>query len=336
MEYDIKNILANKEIFNSYLSTKKSDLTKSELKFYNKIIDNNKNISSQKSEIIHKILDDCSLIYKSLLPLYKLNVHFSLAIAGGLVREIASNKPTEIKDIDIILSVSMPKLTIKDMYHEWGFEALKYNWLATSKVGLSSKEKTYHIVKFLLEKDHIISHGYSPNKENKEDLIEKHSEYLVRDLNGVIKIESPNLNYPIDILITNNSPEKFISNFDFNICQGLINLVKKENTIQNTFDFPLNDRDFLNRILANKLFIKDLKNKTISMYLDYRSVNDINRSIDKHLPRILKKYPDYSVIFELNEKIAISYKEKQTIVNHYHLQKEIGAIEKPMKKIKKI
>lgn len=336
MEHQIKNILANKELFFSYLSQKKSDLTKAELNYYNKIIHNNKSIPEKKSNVVNKILDDCSLIYKALIPLYKLNVHFSLAIAGGLVREMASNKQNEIKDIDLILSLNMPKLRVKDMYDVWGFEALQYNWLAKSSVGLTYKEKTYHIIKFLLEKEHPIINSYSPNKKNKEEVVEKHSEYLVRDLNGVIKIESPELNYPIDILITSNTPEKFISNFDFNICQGLINLVKLENTKQNTFDFPSNDRDLLNRILPNKLFLKDLKNKTISMNLDYRSINDIKRSIEQHLPRIIHKYPEYKVIFELNDKIAINHEDKKTIVNHYHLQKTLTSTTTTSKKVKKI
>lgn len=321
------------EEFSLYLKKRKFSyeefIKNSSKKTYNsllrKLIHENSKIPNDKLEIINLILKDCLSIYKSLLPLYLHNIHFSLSLSGGAVRDLLLGNHHKIKDLDLVLSIHKIKIpTVKEMYQSWGFDSLQFHWLAlpqinhSNNLAITEKEKTYHIIKHLISKHHSLLIDYAPRGNDDGEK----SEYLVKDLNGVIKINTPTLHYPVDLLITNSKIDSFIEKFDFNICKASISLVKDTDTKFKDFFFPKNATEFLKELKPTKGFLHDAKNKNITMDMNFRSVSDINTSIEKHLPRIIEKYPTYNLKFPLDEG-DISLKEKESIILHYNMNKKI-------------
>lgn len=303
-----------------------------------KLIHQHKKIPKEKREVIHQVIHDCMLVYKALMPLYQFNIHFTLSLAGGSVREILLDKYRSIKDLDLILSITkMSYPTIKQMQESWGFNAFEYYWLAPNNhqrrnnMVMSDKEKTYLIIRHLLSKALHITEDYAPRMDNGTQ-----PEYLMRDLNGVIKIHSPEQNFPVDLLITTNTVNDFLNKFDFNICKAAIRLVDERETRLNILRFPENAEAFLKNYQPNIAFLYDVAKKKLSMDMDNRSVGDINRSIETHLPRIIAKYPDFVVNFMLNEQYAVNPTEKQSIIMRYQLDKALEKEKKIATKPRKI
>lgn len=62
---------------------------------------------------------------------------------------------------------------------------------------------------------------------------------------------------------------------------------------------PTNSFDFMNNISVDFYFLKDVLNKTTTLYLPvYNHTSSIENSLQKHYPRIQEKYPEYSLYLE--------------------------------------
>lgn len=308
-----------------------------------------KTIPEDKIVVIQKIIEDCSKIYEALLPLYQLGIHFSLGLAGGAIRDLLLDRHHQIKDLDIVLSIRIPNMGTKkydyktkkyksvtrtvlsnpdlhrDLYEKIGFDVFEHMWFSQHT---SDSVKTYEILKFLLSKKHTYEQCYSPfkstpiKKDNEED--SDMPEYGKSLLAGVLKINTLGLHYPVDILITQANIQNYVNIFDFHICKAHIFLVDSEKTLLSKFNFPENPKDFLSHYVPCYDFLEDVRKKTITMDLVYRSIKDSKNSLENHLLRIEHKYPDYEQVFPMSHPDIINKKEKESLIHHYILSKQLS------------
>lgn len=260
-----------------------------------------------KTDILDKILKDCRELHGALIPLVALGIGYNIDIVGGAIRDIVLNKQADIKDLDILLSVNPRGYLDKDDYFKsinlsekiCSYEGLlEFKWCSEEelkKVNFNDESLLYERVNCLIQiclnrKNHLTSTTVF-SKDDRKIGEALYGEDVLQALNGVIKINSPMLNYPIDLLITEHQRENFLRTIDFGICNiGLsyFNYKKEENQLTSFDKIPHN-------IFVSTSFLKDAENKTLTYNAQNIAPQQIDYSFSNHLPRIVQKYPDYAV-----------------------------------------
>lgn len=297
-------------------------------------------LSEDKAPILKKLWEDSHFIYDALLPLEKLGIKYTIDLTGGCVRDFILGKHHDIKDCDVMFSIS--SLT------ELNFE--KFSELFTQEemleVGFISnltsnfyldEQKKIQLLQMCLNRTQHVHQSYFFTKAERRDKVtdfelkeepeiseeEQNDPYfefeytpdIIPDgLLGVIKLSGDKLNYPMDILITNLNKPKFLSDFDFDICKASFSI--KNEVYQH--EFPKDYSHFLSHFSANSHFWADVHNKTITYQLDGRSKKEIDRSFESHLKRLIQKYPDYQInlsYLSFSEKISKHVDLKQYAQN---------------------
>lgn len=278
-----------------------------------------------------KLRTQCLDIYQALKPLEKLGINFEMWLVGGSVRDLLLKKSEMISDLDICISFkthSMPRqVCIKDFLEYSGLKAEDFPDLAwrdgdgsksafshwdaiNKKIKFSRRnEKAYNenekikritfthicyeMVYCLLANKFDLYQGFPPYA-GKFDL---DNQYAGDRIDGVLKIRDPQWTWNCDILITKEHPQKFIDSFDFGICKVGIELVKPHLSQYNVDFFPKNVKDLFLHVHFTKEFLIDIKAKQHVIRLENQaSLHDIERSLEKHLPKITLKY-DWPVVF---------------------------------------
>ena len=287
-----------------------------------KMLKNDNFYKNEKEDILLKMYLDVLKIHEALIPLISLNVVYSIDIVGGAVRDFLLNK--EIKDLDILIEID-GKITLENRANSQYLNnfvltkkfILDKNWCDESeleKVNFNDKEyyweKVNKLIKICLNKNNDIKQYTLFNKSDRYITTEYGGDIL-KDLTGLIKLESKNFHFPIEILLTDRDKYSFYSNIDFSLCNVGMEIVKKRKDTQEMklVKFP----DLLNNCVCESKFIRDVSDKEIS--INQRAFRDIETSgsqliysFEKHLPRIEKKYPDFKlntnyVTKEIKEKI---------------------------------
>lgn len=175
---------------------------------------NKKFLNKNSSVVVSRMQKQCAQVYQALMPLYQLGIHFSLALAGGAVRDLLLEQSEKIKDLDMVLSFSygtqLPEKEKiiallglqKDDLDDWR-EPLEDN----SNRNWVTEFNTYVLVQCLLSKACELDKCYPPrekknfallkqpiiqasqqlNEEEDEDNPEQ-TPYLQEKLSGVIKL----------------------------------------------------------------------------------------------------------------------------------------------------
>lgn len=177
-------------------------------------------------------------------------------VAGGAIRDIILSK--EVKDIDIYVQMSEASLQ-----HD-----LEY-WKQTLQLNDNDT------IEWTLTCDS----GPDPIKseENHDPIDQSSNEFMkLRKVeHGLEILEGSKDNVPFNIMLLSCSPESYVLDyFDINLCRIYY------------------DGD---NIHASKEFLEDVANKTITLDGKHLTIDRIERSIENHIPRIQKKYPDYEV-----------------------------------------
>lgn len=269
---------------------------------------------AKKQETLKRIHEDSVYIGKLLEPLIKIGLNLTVDIVGGSVRDFVLGK--EIKDLDIMVSfwdVQNTVLISEDILIKAGFSQehiKKVDWKYLKEDVQSIKCKLIELCCLRADNQPTIMIS------NMKDL----SEYdqIVNRLEGVVKLENKEkklTNYNIDFLITDLIKPEFIECFDYNICKASF-------CLRNSYyqkDFPQEPMVLLSRFVGHISFFIDIASKSISQNLYKKTKENIESSINDHLPRIEKKYPDYKyrVCNEVkNESLynhAFSYYEKHKV-----------------------
>ncbi len=252
----------------------------------------------QKNQpLLQKIIDDSEKIYLLLKPLEDLNLQYSLDITGGAVRDFVLNKP--IKDLDFMISI---------ISNEHNKEILKNLDSYTMKVFDKDICKKYLIDdddSLMVKKQQLISmcfdsfvekdYFFTKQQRNQPTLIKNEygTIFSFDRLYGIIKIDQKklNLNFPIDLLLSDFSKLAFLNSFDFDICKASFSLKNDLYNIQ----FPKNPLHLISRFSADNSFFADIKNKKFTLNVDNKSIKRIEHSIQKHYNRLIEKYPDYEI-----------------------------------------
>lgn len=296
-------------------------------------------LTPSKRIILEKIYSDALHVAQILSPLKELDFLYSLDLTGGAVRDFVLNQENSIKDLDFmvqILPYSRQNVAAAIPYIPL-IEKLGID--LTSNYYLSSEDK--QAIDVLL-----LSYCLEKNFDNSEVLENKTRTYTIfksygdnnnnvtietnrqERLSCVVKLDNTNTNYPIDLLVTDFSKPEFIEAFDFDICKASFAFINP----YYTKEFPKDVSHLVSRFVAPPSFFADVYNKKMSINADDMSENQISRSICSHLPRILSKYPDYSL--NLIGTAPIQRKQVETILFKDMLSKSLDKqdLDNPKKK----
>jgi hypothetical protein len=277
----------------------------------------------KNKEILKKLLEDTKVIVQLLKPLEILDIHYSLDITGGAVRDFVLDRP--IKDIDLMLSITdndHNKLKIENLHNIYEEKIFPKHVLEKYVIddddSLMVKKQQLIMLCFdsFIEKEYLFR-----KQERLKPTIAKDdydSTLFETDrLYGIIKLNQKKLalNFPIDILLSDFSKLNFLKAFDLDICKASFSL---KNDMYN-IAFPSNPLELISRFSAEKSFFADVLNKKMTLNVNNKSQERIESSIVKHYARLLKKYPDFELnivgnnLFENNKKLAqFIYLERQT------------------------
>lgn len=275
----------------------------------NEIIYHHLQIDEKSLDILDKIKSDRDNIINALKPLSDLKINFSIALSGGAIRDLVFKKQDYIKDLDYILSIDLDTISLQLVnYFNQNKDIIfnmmdkmpisdneKWNQPVFKKSSLHPEETLFEIIKILLSKEINISQSYTESTKVKELTFEPGQEPPYNDFNsqhrltGVLRLDDKKLNYPVDILLTNSSVDEYVYQIDFDICKSFI-LIKRENNNQ-----IATVNEYLDAFCLEAEFLDDYMNKTITLNMKNKSVEQIEFSMADHYYRIKEKYPDHQL-----------------------------------------
>jgi hypothetical protein len=302
-------------LFNDVNTKSKDKKTINDLLFWRK------KIPQENKAILEKIINQFNDIHEALQPLADVGVTFDLWLVGGSVRDLVLGNGHLIKDLDIMLSlhqpvvpkVPTPKFFMKKTKLDFTkpeLQPLIYRDGSTVAFShwdiLESKEKSgpieqqkrrvrktafFDMISCALAQKLTITESYKPSLEalKQEPLTEK---YVDGRLNGVIKINKDNWTWPVDILITENSVDAFLSAFDFGICKVGIELLRGQDVREQRKILPHTPINLMKRARITRHFLEDFQAKQHSMIVsESMTLKQVQHSCENHLERLEKKYP---------------------------------------------
>lgn len=266
----------------------------------------------EKEETLKKIYEDGVYICNLLKPLQLMGIDVTIDVVGGAVRDFLLDR--DIRDIDIMVSFSESeaKKVSEPIMLKAGFTAEEISlidWQYFKETNQSAKCKLIQLCVIKGQREHNLSLSHLKKRESEyEEIIDR--------LEGVIKVHKIKTHYEIDLLITDLIKPHFISLMDYNICKASF-------CLKNSFykkDIPTDHMQLLSRCVTGIPFFNDVYNKTISMSFLNKNENDIKTSIDKHFPKIEKKYSDYKFTVDSEAtqplaQFAQAYYEKAKLIN---------------------
>lgn len=254
-----------------------------------------------KREILEKIYKDMKLVHEALLPLRQIGIHPTIDLTGGAVRDFVMNHHDKISDLDVMVSFSyISESKLRDAFKSTTAEKLGlpqevFDDLADKSRFSGNKHLLYgKIIEAFVNKKSMVEKSYlHEDRYHKVPSLTKpdYDEMKTDRLAGVIKLKHPDFNYKIDLLLTDFVKPAFIRDFDVNLCKASLCFV-------NQFykkDFPKDFSHLISRFSAEMEFFSDIVNKKLTIDIDNRSDKMINSILTVHVPKLLKKYPDYKI-----------------------------------------
>lgn len=280
-----------------------------------------KRLPKDYKDILEKIINQFNDIQDSFKPLIEMGISFDLWLVGGSVRDLLLGNGHLIKDLDIMLSFNqgkspmIPKAKVfmkkskidftnpvlqPIIYREGSSIAFSHwDFLETkTKDYKVERQKTkvrkvalFDMLVCSLSKNLDPFEIYKPSLDASKD--EKITEkYVDSRLDGVIKLRKEGWTWPVDILVTNNTVDAFLTAFDFGICKIAMELVRGSDIREQRKILPQNPSNLMKRIRLTKHFLDDLQNKQLSMSIsEGMSLRQVQHSCENHLERLEKKYP---------------------------------------------
>lgn len=296
------------------------------LKSYHQLFLSKINLDNFKSqqETLDKIYEDVSKIYSALKKLEQIGLSFSFDITGGATRDFVTNKP--IKDLDLMLSIfnTYENKTILSKMNDIAFLKKHFSVEAIVFCIKDAIEAIDSESSFISQKQQlislcfydVISEKFTFTSNNRKEEMSKKDIYnenmwKKNRLLGVFKLsqEKMNLNYPVDILLTDFQKIEFIKDFDLDICKASFALV---NSVYKT-SFPKDSLELISRFTSETSFWADIHNKKMTLNVDNMSNKTIENSITKHFKRLKEKYPDYELNIISSKEFDANHKFAQNI-----------------------
>ena len=279
-------------------------------------------LNQEKIKTIINLLNDAEKIIESLKIFNQRNLCFdvSIALAGGALRDLILMESPRIKDLDFIvsfkysddliskgfvgtaISLETDNIILKEGIKEannnlsdMGLEAFDITRISPGiDVGISAGHFIFHVVSQLIKKNFNVENEFWGSLKNIATIenLENNFGSENRHLSGVIKIKDHNLNFDIDLLLTSVDIDKYLDAFDYSICKMMINLLEYGDK---NFKMISTPNQFLKRIEISTEIYDDILNKKLSFNTDNFSIDEIQRSLTNHYPRLKEKYNEYEL-----------------------------------------
>lgn len=276
-----------------------------------RFIDNKDNAT-----VLENIYKDMKQVYEKVKILRKLNINLSIDLTGGAARDFVLGHADNITDLDIMISFNNEKDV--DYVDEDKFKSKFLQTRCTDliKAGFKFKdlqrvdwidgEKDSNVMQMKLTQlcfsnDEIenIFINTEQKRQDFKDLIgpdgQVYTKVYKERLCGVMKINLNKSNYKIDLLLTDMNKPTFMDNFDINLCKASFCFVNDKFLKS----FPEKSTHLISRFSASVDFFADVLNKKMTINVNERSNNMLDLTIEKHLPKLKVKYPEYDINFSI-------------------------------------
>jgi len=323
---------------NERLNISAKNLSPAAQAFYQQITFYHGKVPDDIQKISSDILSQIQKLIVRLIPLCQIGLKYDVYLAGGCLRDLLLGNHNNIKDIDVIFTITpdsvvsliknTPIFTLESIF---GKNIIQYtDWTSASDV-----KKIHGLFHYCLSKNYNITRGYSIEDIKEKNTQKEYGSILNENLEGIITIKSEEDTYPMDILLTTSSIDIYLRSFNFEICKIYIPFFTHNNG-----KFVTNIIDFLEQIHVKSGFIDDAKNKTVTFYMEkQKSIEMIERSMTKHFPRIIAKYPNHKLVLNAgtNTEYAqwkIKYEGYTNLNSELPHKVEISSLAPPAKVLK--
>lgn len=313
----------------------------------------NKQIPKGKELILRKIRKQCEDILNDLLPLTNYGLYFSVYLSGGAVRDFLLNKENNIKDLDIFVSLDLYRMKNIPSYKKFLLnkdfdlekpelqkvlyknDNEKFKVWSNLKLISNNKRKVdlYHhnkklvffdILTVALSQNNNLLDYYPPDimliENNKKKIVKSFENskeidpsYLNTKILGIIKLNNPKWEWPVDVICSDKSIIEILSYFDFTVCKVAIELINVNNIYEQNYIYPNNNKDFLKKIHYSYDFLNAVKNQELLLDVNRNmKLEDIVISLKNHYPRLKEKYN-----WKLKYDFAFNKGQDEVIIDDY-------------------
>lgn len=304
LKNELRNYKTKKELYSAY-----------KLSFSPKHL-----MEEEKLQVLRKVYDDVESLYHTLSPLINIGIPITIELVGGAVRDYILGKHDEISDLDIFVSYTVPtgeRYSTGDELRKVLLEMIPEDKRAEYLEG--SDDITFIISKAMLylfstKDNNLVHQSFSHSEKYKETF---YGQNLINSLEAIIKIENKNGNYPIDVLVSLYEREKLFESMDLNICKTGICFFDNRQSNRGLPDYDLVFPQFnklVERFYTTPEFLADLADKKITFDNFYKTEQQVEYTLSRHLPKVMLKYPDYPVVLDKKDdtlEIAI----KSTVIH---------------------
>lgn len=271
-----------------------------------------------------------------------------MVIAGGAVRDLVLKKHDKIRDVDVLFFANLHSQDdhgyhtneILEIIHSRCIKCGLLTQVDIEKKLYKDTEYFFILLKHVLPKYLTINESFSESTFKIEPLNKADTGYPTSGVSGVLKVNLPNIDFDIDLIFISNSCKEFIKHqFDYGICKTfytlnydyLSHIYKQEHNNKSSYiSYPFVSSLSWNQNHAYKNgqfhfsehFLQDVMDKKISFDVVDFDIDQTKRSLMMHLPKILKKYPNYKPMLIHTASDILSIKEakeqeqeKDTIFN---------------------
>lgn len=327
------------EVFRLFNNVNTRDKNK---KIINDLLFWRKRLPQENKDVLEKFINQFNDIHDALMPVIDVGISFDLWLVGGSVRDLLLGNGHLIKDLDIMLSFHQPVVprvpTLKFLVKKTKFDLTKpelqpliyrnssttpfEHWeflQSKAKSRKAEQQKTilrkaafFDIVACSLAQKLTLTEVYKPALEALKDnpLTEK---YVDGRISGVIKLNKEGWDWPVDILVTQNNVDTFLTAFDFGICKVGMELLRGQDVREQRKILPHTPSNLMKRVRVTKHFLEDFQKKQLSMTVsEMMTLKQIQHSCENHLERLEKKYPwKVKVNIDESEVDSLFVKEKK-------------------------
>ena len=269
--------------------------------------------------VLEDIYQDMKKVYEKVKILRKLNINISIDLTGGAARDFVLDRADIITDLDIMISFNNEQDVdhVKEEKFKSKFLQTKQEDLIKAGFKLQDLKRVHWIdgeqdsnvmqmklTQLCFSSDEIET--VFINTEEKRLEFQKmltfggnpYTKVYKERLCGVMKLNLGKFNYKVDLLLTDMNKPTFMDNFDINLCKASFCFVNDKFGKS----FPEKSTHLISRFSAAVEFFADVLNKKMTINLNDRSNNMLDLTIEKHLPKLTIKYPEYDINFSRTDK----------------------------------
>lgn len=286
-------------------------------------------LNNEQTLALQNIYDSMKAIDSVLTPFRDAGIPYSLVSTGGALYDFLTGKHELTKDIDIVLHFNIvadknekqkapdntffavpvsddwtePEELPKDIISE-KYQQSVHNLIKEHAPQLAHANHKYdmglfsHLVQRMIDKNYKTSQIYT--QKNFKD-----GDYVKMLLHSLIKVSDNKLNKPLDIMLSQRSPQVYCDSFDFNICKNYITyrrfkheFMKEDDLATQVEKQGYSPQLMLEHMMCFPIALEDLVNRKYTMKLNTLRLSDINYYMTRHYPRIKEKLPEYELNFD--------------------------------------